>query len=269
MLVDEKVEVGWSPRNKKYYESLGYTWTGQGSKFKVKSNEVLKTDNTNKINVLCDECGEKYLTTMYYKAKREETGKPDLCSSCSKKGSRNSQYGKDRSELMKYAKSFQKENPMKGKKHSSESKKKMSKIRTEKMLTGEIIPTSNNRGKKHWYHSTKMNEDFYAESNLELYRMIQLDKDDNVKSWIKQRHGIKIPYVVDRDVHNYIPDFFIVMNDGTIIIEETKGYVKQEDLIKKQFAEQYCKENNMTYIFTVQKEIEKEYKKFLKELGGN
>lgn len=269
MLQQEKVLIKWTARIKKHYKSLGYKWTKIGDQFEVKISDLFDTSSV-LVEISCDECNKIFTRKWKDRLSQFKKHKKDLCPSCAKKGIRNSQYNKDRKEILKYARSFQKENPMKNKKHSKESKMKMSISKAKLISKGLLNIKSNNRGIKMQHVSIKSNEIFYADSALEKLRMIQLDNDPNVKYWTK-RHGIKIPYYIDNEMKNYIPDFYIELINGNIIIEETKGQIKEVDLIKKDYAEKFCSHNNYIYKFTTQKEmnINGEYRKFLKKIKEN
>ena len=201
--------------------------------------------------------------------KRLENLKKDLCNSCAKSGSRNSQYGKDRKELCAIARKHQSKNPMQGKVHSTATKSKMSEIKANQISSGEFNLLSNNRGRKIWYFSIKNNASFCADSVLELLRMTQLDSDNKVKCWTK-RHKIKVPYMLD-GIKNYTtPDFLIELNDDTKVIEEVKGWVNKKELVKKEALEKYCTENGFLFSYKTQKDlnINGKYCKFLKKINN-
>ena len=218
------------------------------------------------VDVSCDLCGIIYNTIWSNRLKRIKNGKNDLCNSCSKKGDYNSQYKKDRKNICALARSFQTENPMKNKKHSIESRIKMSEIKTRQIANNEINIKSNNKGRKGWYYSLKNNSNFYFDSLLEKFRMIQLDNDINVLEWTKN-HGIRIDYRYKNLQKITVPDFYIKYCNGDIFIEEVKGWVKEVEIIKKIATENYCIKNNINYRFLTQKQINKngEYRKFIKE----
>lgn len=218
------------------------------------------------VDVSCDVCGVVYKTIWSNRLKRIDAGKKDLCKSCSKKGTNNSQYKKNRKVLCEVARSFQIENPMKNKNHSIEARIKMSEIKTKQIANNEINITSNNRGRKGWYYSLKNNSKFYFDSLLEKFRMIQLDNDVNVLEWTKN-HGIRIEYIYKNLQKITVPDFYIKYCNGDVFIEEVKGWVKEVEIIKKVATENYCLKNNINYRFLTQKQINKngEYRKFIKE----
>ncbi len=231
------------------------------------TKEISELPNSNYIvDVSCDKCNVFYKTIWSNRLKRINSGKNDLCKSCSKKGENNSQYKKNRKALCELARSFQLENPMKNKTHSIETRIKMSEIKTKQIANNEINIKSNNRGRKGWYLSVKNNKSFYFDSLLEKFRMIQLDNDVSVLEWTKN-HGIRIEYMYRNITHITVPDFYIKYCNGDIFIEEVKGWVKEVEIIKKVATENYCLKNNINYRFLTQKQINKngEYRKFIKE----
>ena len=237
---------------------------------KIVYKDINDLNNSNhRVIVKCDECDKEFETIWSNRKKRLENLKKDLCNSCAKSGSRNSQYGKDRKELCAIARRHQSENPMQGKVHSAATKSKMSNIKVSKISNGEFDLLSNNRGEKTWYFSMKNNASFCADSVLELYRMTQLDSDDEVKSWTK-RHKIRVPYIFD-DIQKYTtPDFLIVLNDNTKIIEEVKGWVNKKELIKREALKKYCAENGFLFSYKTQKDLNLNggYRKFLKNINN-
>lgn len=237
---------------------------------KIAYKDINDLNNSNhRVIVKCDECNKEFETIWSNRKKRLEKVKKDLCNSCSKSGKRNSQYGKDRKELCAIARKHQSKNPMQGKVHSAASKSKMSDIKANQISSGEFDLLSNNRGKKIWYFSMKNNASFCADSVLELYRMVQLDSDDEVKSWTK-RHKIKVPYMLDGIKKYTTPDFLIVLNDNTKIIEEIKGWVSKKELIKREALKKYCTENGFSFSYKTQKDlnINGGYRKFLKNINN-
>jgi hypothetical protein len=130
-----------------------------------------------------------------------------------------------------------------GKKHTKESKEKMSNTRAIKIANGSIIIKKGCI--KGWYFSDKMDEDFYYDSFWELLRMKILDLDKNVVSWTK-RHGIRIPYKINDIIKNYVPDFLITYKDKTIL-EEVKGSSEEIRNIKFKALRKYCKKNNINH----------------------
>lgn len=224
---------------------------------------VSSLKNSNHIlSVKCEDCGRIFETLFSNRKRRLIQGKIDLCRACAHKGKRNSQYGKDRSHIISYARSFVKNF---SRDFSEDTKVQMSKTRTRKISDGEILNRQGNMGKKSIYFSAKNGAEAYADSLLEVFRMIQLDNDDTILTWTK-RHSIVIPYTKDGRIRHTTPDFLITHKDGTTILEEVKGRITECELIKKSALEEYCKENGYKFSFVSQKFLNKngEYRKFLK-----
>lgn len=99
------------------------------------------------------------------------------------------------------------------------------------------------QGKCGNYISLKTNVNEWYHSSWELIRMIELDEDESVKYWTK-KHKICINL---GNKKYYIPDFLIEFNNGTKLLEEVKGYVRNQELfeLKNQKAKEYIKNNNI------------------------
>lgn len=91
-------------------------------------------------------------------------------------------------------------------------------------------------------------EQEYYHSSWELNKMIELNENKNVLFWTK-KHGIHVEYYYKGRKKNYLPDFYVEYKDGIKKIEEIKGYVDDEELLKLKIiaGKKYCKDNNMSY----------------------
>jgi hypothetical protein len=218
------------------------------------------------MHIVCDDCTVTYSTLVsnYFTRKSKNPNSLDLCSFCRKKGELNPSFGKDRTEVLRYARQFQKTNGMLGNHHTIEARAKMSNSKAVAISNGTFDIKSNNRGKKSWYFSDKNNCWVYADSILELARMHELDTDINVVSWTK-KHGIRIPYVYDGINRTYVPDFLIHGVTGTRHIEEVKGRMQEIDIAKEAQVKVYCEDNSIIYRLTRMKDVPN-YKKLVKEM---
>jgi predicted nuclease of restriction endonuclease-like RecB superfamily len=156
-------------------------------------------------------------------------------------------------------------NPFYGKKHTHEAREKMSASHSQRIAKfGTVREKQNGRGHKGWYSSYKMKTDFYFDSALEKFRMTQLDSDKNVLSWTK-KHEIIIQYEFKGCQRNYIPDFLIEEVDGSVIVEEVKGYDIKSRKKKKALIE-FCKVHKYKYRWLTQNSnCFKRYREFLKK----
>ena len=85
MLVpNQKVEVRWNPRNKKYYERIGYVFTKMGDKIDVPI-EKLPNNSSAFADVICDSCGKEYRIRYCDYIKKIKKHNENLCQKCSAK----------------------------------------------------------------------------------------------------------------------------------------------------------------------------------------
>lgn len=82
LLQDQLIEVKWCSRNKNYYENLGYIYTGIGTCFNVKAEELLSSDT--KVKTICDSCGSIFEWANRYHLRHLRSEKPELCEKCRK-----------------------------------------------------------------------------------------------------------------------------------------------------------------------------------------
>jgi hypothetical protein len=117
--------------------------------------------------------------------------------------------------------------------------------------------------KRGYYKNKKNNVEEYFHSSWEEILMIQLDEDPTVKNWTK-KHNLVVKYKHNGILKSYLPDFYIEYIDGTIIIEEVKGYIEDIEIfkLKKKACEKFCSENKFKYKINFMKNYEK-YKHLL------
>ena len=78
---NEKIKITWTTVNKKYYEDLGYDYTGIGTELDVLAKD-LPDNSSKKITAVCDCCGQEIKTPKRnYNSKMYENGKY-LCKTC-------------------------------------------------------------------------------------------------------------------------------------------------------------------------------------------
>ena len=84
-LISKTVIMKWNPRNKKYYEELGYVFTTYRDKFEVKVEDLAK-GSMYRVQCICDNCGEMLPPWTYqsYNRSVKENGKT-YCNKCAKK----------------------------------------------------------------------------------------------------------------------------------------------------------------------------------------
>lgn len=111
----------------------------------------------------------------------------------------------------------------------------------------------------------KNGETEWYDSSFEFRKMTQYD-NDNI-NWTK-KHKIRIPYINSNNLNShYVPDFLIEVNNEKILVE-TKGWVKDDDILKAKEAIIWCNKNNFQYYFLlgINMDIETQYSYITKEI---
>lgn len=259
------------------YNKMVYRINHKGEKIYCDIDKLQKTNYI--IELVCDECGESWSTgsSNWLKRRKKDSYAGDFCRSCFTSGKGNPAYGKSphrnmsEEELNTLKDNLSlsmsgENNPMYGKQHTSTTRALQSKSKVDLIAEGKFDIKSCNRGRKAYYISKKSNTQFYADSILELARMIELDNDDNVKSWTKY-HKIRIPYIYESTQYQYVPDFLIEYLTDEIYIEEVKGRIIPRDIEKQAACKLYCIDNNYKYRMFLGKDLLniKMYKQLLRD----
>jgi type III restriction enzyme len=83
------------------------------------------------------------------------------------------------------------------------------------------------------------------DSTWEASESFELDRNPNVKGWVKNDHlGFEVVYVFKGVVRKYRPDFMVRLNDGTMLVLEVKGQDSQESQTKREFLDEWIKAVN-------------------------
>jgi len=202
----------------------------------------------------CKQCGKERQFKSYrswYNSKNVE-----LCVSCAQKicsgHSHTEEHKQYMRELMigrkvtwgdKIAKSHWARDKKRKKKIIEEHSKRMSLL----IANGNHTPTMNKNFVVGFYDKKDGTREYYR-SSYELQRMKELDSSLDVAKWTT-KHRIRIPYEHKGIKRNYIPDFLIEYRDGTVILEEVKGYINDVEVHNKKImaAEKWAEENNCKY----------------------
>ena len=82
------------------------------------------------------------------------------------------------------------------------------------------------------------------DSKWEQSAAYHLDQHPRVVAFVKnQGLGFAIPYLHNGQLHNYIPDFIVRLDNGVRLVLETKGHDPLED-VKTQAAERWVRAVN-------------------------
>jgi len=83
------------------------------------------------------------------------------------------------------------------------------------------------------------------DSTWEASESFELDRNENVKAWVKNDHlGFEIHYVYKGIVKKYRPDFIIKLADDTNMILEVKGKDDEENKAKRSFLDEWIRAVN-------------------------
>lgn len=86
----------------------------------------------------------------------------------------------------------------------------------------------------------------HFDSRLELNRMKELDADASILKW--ERSKYQIPWVdVNGKARTYFPDFDLTMLDGSVCVEEMKGYFDLASQMKIDAAKAYFSSLSISY----------------------
>jgi len=128
---------------------------------------------------------------------------------------------------------------------TSETRKKIGKGLYIAYAAGIKQPSTGNVSGE-WV-DTKKGGRIYCASLWEKRRCEALDSESLVLSY--QKHPFSIPYFLDGVAHIYFPDFLVQFADGRRVLEEVKGWVRNETVwkAKKIAARRFCKRHGLTF----------------------
>ena len=83
------------------------------------------------------------------------------------------------------------------------------------------------------------------DSSWEASEAFELDRNEDVISWVKNDHiGFAINYVFKGVVHRFYPDFLIKLNNKKMLILEVKGRDDQQNKTKREFLDEWVRAVN-------------------------
>lgn len=124
------------------------------------------------------------------------------------------------------------------------------------------------------FYSKKNDETFPYKSSYELAYLEKLEKSSKVVKFIYE--PFEVPYVdFYNKSRNYIPDFMVLYEDGSVLITEIKPEAMLEDFdvqAKAKAARKYIKDQysdiNMEYQFVTEKNLFKDITAYTKFIRG-
>lgn len=83
------------------------------------------------------------------------------------------------------------------------------------------------------------------DSSWEATESYILEKNPHVKAWVKNDHlGFEIFYVYDGVVRKYTPDFLVKLDNGKMLVLETKGQESRRDIEKRKYLSEWIRAVN-------------------------
>ena len=148
----------------------------------------------------------------------------------------------------------------------------------QKMLASQDVKKLGfiiNRNGKHisgkmW--SDKNQSEIAFRSAYEFAYCLRLEEDSNVKAYFME--AMSIPYKLDGVLHKYIPDLFVVYEDGRSEVIEIKpsSMVRRQDVQAKAIAaNKFISASgvkNCSYRFVTEEEIFDSYSQYKKFIGA-
>lgn len=125
---------------------------------------------------------------------------------------------------------FDKENPLKS---------------TSKMITWYTSKPCEINKKSHISHTI-------FDSTWEATESFELDRNENVESWVKNDHlNFFVNYVFGGVIHKYYPDFLIKLKNGKMLVLEVKGKDDQKNKTKREYFKEWIEAVNSDKRFGV------------------
>lgn len=97
----------------------------------------------------------------------------------------------------------------------------------------------------------------YLRSSYESTYARMLDADPDVLSW--EHEPMRLPYLFEGSMHNYVPDFMVTRTDGTKQLIEVKPENLSDtptNLAKAIAASSWCDLNNVQYVIVTEKSLD-------------
>jgi len=83
------------------------------------------------------------------------------------------------------------------------------------------------------------------DSTWEASDAFALDDSEAVAAWVKNDHlGFEVLYVYRGVVRKYRPDFLVRLNNGDLLVLETKGQVTEQDQVKRRYLDEWAQAVN-------------------------
>lgn len=257
MIITNKIKIKTSNKNITHYRNMGYD-VNSGDIIEINVSDLPKTSKY-KINVLCDNCGEKYEIIYFSYLRNIKDVNTYYCKKCS--GIRNAETNLQRygvihplqldefkeklknTNLEKYGVEY----PM----QNVDVKNKFNTTIKLKYNSDEYMST--NYFKKELYDDENYNNrNKFKETDIYYQGEYELDFLNNYFDSIEIKRGESIKYFFNNKECIYFPDFY---NEKlNLIIEIKSSYWYSKHIDKNLAKEQACREQGYNFIFVTDKE---------------
>lgn len=125
---------------------------------------------------------------------------------------------------------------------------KISEIIADKIVSGSWSPPTTGFNGEHYTGVKNGGTETYLRSSYESACARMLDADPTVISW--QHEPLRIPYLFEGSVKNYVPDFIVNFDDGHGELWEVKPDSLTDTPInvsKRRAAQDWCTSNDLVY----------------------
>lgn len=139
-------------------------------------------------------------------------------------------------------------NGMFGRSHSDKTRSKMSDMKTRAIVEGRFKPYGTNNKKGH-YESSKTMKTHFFKSSWEEATMRYLDVSPDVTTW--DYECVRIPYVYNDNKRWYVPDFMVTFVGGHRELWEVKPeQFLDTERVKRttEAGSSYCHSHGMQYV---------------------
>ncbi len=109
--------------------------------------------------------------------------------------------------------------------------------------TGDMLPWYTGKACEHTNRS-HINMSVF-DSRWEASESFELDRNPNVRSWVKNDHlGFEITYSYKGVFHKFRPDYLVRLSSGKMLVLEVKGQDDQQQQTKREFLSEWVRAVN-------------------------
>lgn len=197
------------------------------------------------VSKICEYCKEEFIVPFPRITQR-------FCSkSCSNSGENNGMFGKPGT--MTGKKAWNNGLTLETDERLRSAGEKISAIIADKLVKGEWKHSFGYKS-EHYIGVKNGRREIYLRSSYESAYVRILDLDQSVVSW--EYEPMRLPYMFEGSVHNYVPDFLVTYVDGSQSLVEVKPdmlMITKQNAAKQRAAEIWCNQNNIELLLITEK----------------